>query len=126
MVTGSWGQSQVDLSSFAVTGNTIRLRFEFGVDGCNGLDGWYLDDVTLCSSTPAAGSVPDGNGVPGVPLLVNKGGGGDLVLTWGSSCNGSDTDFGVYEGTVGDFTSHLPVVCTTSGLTSDDPDPGAG
>lgn len=62
-VSGSWGQSQVDLSSFAGPGDNIELRFELGIDGCNGRVGWYVDDVhvyacpdeLLCDSTPAAG-----------------------------------------------------------------------
>jgi Zn-dependent metalloprotease len=47
-VTGSWGQSFVDLSLLGVKpGDTIRLRFDFGMDGCTGIDGWYVDDVTV-------------------------------------------------------------------------------
>ena len=44
-VFGSWGQSQVDVSKYAGSGDTVRLRFALGVDGCNGNDGWYLDSV---------------------------------------------------------------------------------
>jgi Zn-dependent metalloprotease len=44
-VTGSWGQSQVDVSTYAGPGDEVRLRFAFGTDGCNGNDGWYLDGV---------------------------------------------------------------------------------
>lgn len=44
-VDGSWGQSQVNLSSYARAGDKVELRFELGVDGCNGLVGWYLDDL---------------------------------------------------------------------------------
>jgi len=47
-VTGSWGQSQVDLTMIgARSGDSIELRFDMGMDGCNGLDGWYVDDVTV-------------------------------------------------------------------------------
>lgn len=47
-VTGSWGQSQVDLAALGVKpGDTIRLRFDFGVDGCAGIDGWYVDNVNV-------------------------------------------------------------------------------
>jgi Zn-dependent metalloprotease len=56
-VGGSWGQSQLNLASLGVVpGDTIRLRFDFGMDGCTGIDGWYVDNVTvfLCftESTP--------------------------------------------------------------------------
>jgi hypothetical protein len=47
-VVGSWGTSYVDLSMLGVKpGDTIRLRFDFGMDGCTGIDGWYVDDVTV-------------------------------------------------------------------------------
>jgi hypothetical protein len=46
-VSGSWGQSQVELADLAGPGDTVRLRFELGIDGCNGLDGWYVDNVRL-------------------------------------------------------------------------------
>ncbi|HET9666790.1 MAG TPA: M4 family metallopeptidase, partial [Desertimonas sp.] len=47
-VTGSWGQSFVDLSLLGVKpGDTVRLRFDFGMDGCTGIDGWYVDDITV-------------------------------------------------------------------------------
>lgn len=57
-VTGSWGQSQIDLSSPAiglVAGNTIQFRFELGTDICGGIEGWYVDDVRVysCAVTPA-------------------------------------------------------------------------
>ena len=47
-VTGSWGQSQVNLTMMGVQrGDTIRLRYDFGMDGCTGIDGWYVDDVKV-------------------------------------------------------------------------------
>ena len=55
-VVGIWGQSQINLSKLGlVAGNTIQLRFEFGTDGCGGLDGWYIDDLRIysCAVTPA-------------------------------------------------------------------------
>jgi Zn-dependent metalloprotease len=47
---GSWGRSVVDLSSLADAGDTVTLRFDLGVDGCNGVEGWYVDDVTVCAA----------------------------------------------------------------------------
>ncbi len=44
---GSWGQSQVDLSQYAAPGDHVRFRFDFGVDGCNGNLGWYVDNLKL-------------------------------------------------------------------------------
>lgn len=50
VLTGSWGRSIVDLKSLKIkAGDKIRFRFNIGTDGCAGLDGWYVDDVTLVS-----------------------------------------------------------------------------
>ena len=51
-VRGSWGQTQVSLENAVGSGRTIVIRFSFGVDGCNGLDGWYLDRVRLIEDGP--------------------------------------------------------------------------
>jgi Zn-dependent metalloprotease len=50
---GTWGQSQVDLAGIASPGDTVQLRFEMGLDGCNGLIGWYVDEVRLHSCVAA-------------------------------------------------------------------------
>jgi Zn-dependent metalloprotease len=54
-VDGTWGRSHVKLGAYADAGDTVRLRFDFGVDGCGGAFGWYLDDVTVhaCTSNAA-------------------------------------------------------------------------
>jgi hypothetical protein len=49
-VTGSWAESQIDLTKIGVkAGDTIQLRFDMGMDGCTGIDGWYVDDIKLRS-----------------------------------------------------------------------------
>jgi hypothetical protein len=63
---GSWGQSQVDLGALGVvSGDTIRLRYDFGMDGCAGIDGWYVDDVTVtvCDLVPPTVEVVAGGSV---------------------------------------------------------------
>lgn len=55
-VSGSWGTSYVDLAAAGVTaGDSVRLRFDFGRDGCGGLDGWYVDNVKVTSCSDTAG-----------------------------------------------------------------------
>jgi hypothetical protein len=66
---------------------------------------------------PAAGALPDGGGVPGTPLTVSAAS-GNLTLTWGSSCAASDTDYEIYEGTLGSYYSHTQKFCTTGGATT--------
>ncbi len=73
----------------------------------------------------AAGRVPDGAHAPGTPFLLSLNG-SDLALDWASSCVASDSDYAVYEGTLGAFTSHVPVVCSTAGATAWTLSPGAG
>lgn len=46
----TWGQSQINLVALGVRpGDRIRLRYDFGMDGCTGVDGWYVDNVTVAS-----------------------------------------------------------------------------
>lgn len=55
----SWGQSVINLSSLGVVANsTIKFRWEFGSDGCNGLDGWYVDEIVVynCASVLSVNS----------------------------------------------------------------------
>ena len=59
------------------------------------------------------------------PLTVDKSG-DDIVLSWGHSCLASDGDSEVYEGTIGTFTSHVPVTCATGGALAWTLTPAAG
>lgn len=47
-VSGSWGTSVIDLSLLGVNANSaIQFRFEMGTDGCNGREGWYVDEFMV-------------------------------------------------------------------------------
>lgn len=46
-VQGSWGRSIIDLAPYAQPKDKIRLRFDIGNDGCSGVFGWYVDDVSV-------------------------------------------------------------------------------
>ncbi|MBN2002891.1 MAG: carboxypeptidase regulatory-like domain-containing protein [Anaerolineae bacterium] len=64
-----WGQSQVDLAGLAAPGDTIRLRFELGIDGCGGKIGWYVDEVQVYQCRPKlmgalGGVIEDDGGAP--------------------------------------------------------------
>jgi hypothetical protein len=113
----------VDLSALAGDGDVIRLRFDFGVDGCNGLLGWYVDDVRVCTDEAGAGGVPDGS-AGSTPLRVARVGVDDVELTWADSCAVGDQDYAVYQGTLGDFAGHVPVDCSTGGATTHTFTPG--
>ncbi len=52
-----WGQSQVNLQALGVAvGDTIQFRYDFGLDGCSGVAGWYVDnmEVYACYNQPTA------------------------------------------------------------------------
>ncbi|MFT5040543.1 MAG: bacillolysin [Hyphomicrobiaceae bacterium] len=52
-VAGSWGQTQINLAAVGVApGETVHFRWELGTDGCNGFDGWYVDDVHIYGCDP--------------------------------------------------------------------------
>lgn len=61
--TGSWGQSLINLYGIAQAGDTIRLRFDFGIDRCDGLIGWYVDEVVAYSCVDELPPSDCGNGV---------------------------------------------------------------
>jgi Zn-dependent metalloprotease len=75
-VGGSWGRSYVNLAPYASGGDSVRLRFDMGSDGCTGNTGWYVDDLAVfhclggSSLSIADAGVLEGNaGTPSV--LVN-------------------------------------------------------
>ncbi len=99
-------------SGAAVHGDTIVARFK--ADPSMRDYGFRIDAVEYATG---AGQVPDGAGVQGTPLMVTHAQGGGIALTWGASCGGG-ADYAVYEGTLGSYASHVPVTCSTGGLTS--------
>lgn len=92
-VNGSWGQSQLNLTGYARPGDQVELRFELGLDGCNGQVGWYVDEVNAfaCATPPdvsLSNGVTPGTALPGqvaaYQLTVANGGtipATDLVIT---------------------------------------------
>jgi hypothetical protein len=50
-VEGSWGRSFVNLAPHVGPGQSFRVRFSLGSDGCGGLFGWYMDDFTVYTCT---------------------------------------------------------------------------
>jgi cysteine-rich repeat protein len=48
-VAGSWGASHINLLGLAEAGDTVTLRFDYGVDLCEGVTGWYVDEVEFYS-----------------------------------------------------------------------------
>ena len=65
-------------------------------------------------STGPAAAAPDGSGA-GAPLVIARGSADSLTLAWGVSCLANEMDWEIYEGMLGDFTSHVPSLCATGG-----------
>ena len=71
------------------------------------------------------GRVPDGDVLLGTLLRASKNG-GNVILSWGSSCSDAAADYTIHEGTLGTWYSHEAVACTTNRVTSATVTPGAG
>ena len=128
----------------------ISVRFACADSNLDGIvdfstcSSWSAGTTSHC--TALGGAVPGGNprcgcnvvetGVP-MPgaavasgrvagLTVARDGSGGLLLAWAASCTATDDDYAVYEGTLGDFTSHASALCSTGGATSATVQPGTG
>ncbi|MEM6989305.1 MAG: M4 family metallopeptidase [Myxococcota bacterium] len=124
--TGTWVESVVNLDEFTDPGDTIALRFDFGVNECDGLFGWYLDDirVTWCSVvTGDDGDADDGSldttgADDGAGTGVFTSAGGEAEGTSAGSSDG--TGVGQADGVVGRgcacTTRRNPVGVGTAGL----------
>ena len=134
-----------DIASGTDDLKTLTFRF-----ACVDTNGNGIVDISACTSWhngPAStcpnisGATPGRCGCDvldtGVPLAAAGGrvagfamarSGANLSLSWSPSCSASDTDYAVYEGTLGSFTTHQSVVCSTGGATSATiaPSPGDG
>src|SRR5262249_10948631 len=79
-----------------------------------GSDGRFVDGLEFEGTLGGvpAGRVPET--APGVPLTLTKSGAA-VILQWGASCFASDTDYEIYEGALGSFSSHTPALCSAGG-----------
>lgn len=131
-VGGSWGQSQIDLAGLVNPGDTIQVRFEMGLDGCNGLVGWYVDDVRIyscgdpsscgdgicegqpyedCTSCPAdCPSLPFSGALCG--NHVCEAGDGENCETCPVDCNGKQSGRPSDRFCCGDGGGQNPIMCT--------------
>jgi hypothetical protein len=102
--------------------------------------GWVVDDLLVDSSSVGApgsytftnvqaahtiaasfraivGAVPDRQSL-GSPFMIfeNSANPDHLDFSWGDSCGAAQSDFAVFQGTAGSWTSHAPILsCTTGG-----------
>jgi len=61
--SGSWTGVHINLLGIAAAGDTIKLRFDFGIDSCLGAIGWYVDDLEVYGCEAELPPSDCGNGV---------------------------------------------------------------
>ena len=83
-----WGQSHVNLLGIASAGDTIRLRFDLGLDECFGDVGWYVDDVEFYSCS--AEGLPSDTKLTLLKNVINNNGGTASASAWTLSASGPD------------------------------------
>jgi len=76
----SWGQSHINLLGIAAAGDSIQLRFDFGIDECAGDIGWYVDDVEFYSCS--AEVPPSKTSLSLVKQVINDNNGGASASDW--------------------------------------------
>ena len=74
-------------------------------------DNARIRHVAPTSASTEAGMAGDELTLTAAPL-------GMITLSWSPSCHSGDTEYTVYEGTIGSFTSHVPRTCGTGNVTS--------
>ena len=84
---------------------------------CPNISGAVPGSGTRCACNVLDTGIPFGAGGNVAGLAMARSG-ANLALAWSPSCAASDTDYAVYEGTLGSFTTHHSVSCSTGGATS--------
>ncbi len=117
-----------DEISEAVGGTTTTSRDDCAGFGIGNTD-CEIADGTTDGYVPRSTALPH-ESVPGgrtIGLSVNKAGGNAYTLEWFGSCSAGDDDYEIYQGAIGSWTSHEPILggCSTGGATAANiPDPG--
>jgi len=83
-----WWQSHINLLGIAAAGDSIVLRFDFGLDECFGDIGWYVDDVEFYSCS--AEGLPADTKLTLVKNVINNNGGTASASAWTLSASGPD------------------------------------
>src|SRR6185436_17605124 len=106
--------------SFGMSVGEMQGTWRFTVDFLSE----HHERLFTYGSPAACGIVPESASQGGALILQKIG--GSVRLTWGASCNPSDTDYSVYEGAIGNFSSHSSLTCTTGNATTTVVTPAAG
>ena len=118
----SWqGPYTADLTPYA--GLASHIRFDLGTDPGVSSTGWYLDDISVtnasqpASCSPGAAPVVEVSSIgSGLPLLVSRTGGGQLVISYEDVPGVGG--YNVYEGLLGSWYSHAGFAGNVCGAVS--------
>ncbi len=88
------------------------------VNACSGVQGAIPLSFSKCWCGRVNVGIPSGGGGSVDGLTMGRTGPGTLTLSWAPSCDGGDTDYEVYEGDLGNFSSHRSVLCSSGGTRS--------
>jgi hypothetical protein len=97
----------------------------YGCLSCHGPGFAVVRNCVACHTSPV-GTVPDGTALSEDPLTITLTADHALTLAWDVACGANDTDYAIYEGIIGDFASHTPILCSTAGVTSATFEPSVG
>jgi hypothetical protein len=115
-----WLNTPASNFGWLLLGDEISLESARGFDSKESLTvaNRPVLNVTYTAPTAAAGRIPDGSEASDIPLMIEHAPNAEVRLTWSASCVSTDTDYEVYEGTLGSFYSHTMKLCTTGGATT--------
>jgi hypothetical protein len=107
------------------TAGTSSLTVQAPSSGNIAPPGPYMLFVVDTVGVPSVAKMVKVSAEPGSPaagkasgVALTKSTGLDLTLSWTASCHAADSDYEVYEGTLGSFQTHGPVSCSTGGAVS--------
>ncbi len=80
--TGSWGTTVVNLSLGNLVGpnQKFKLRYDFSMDGCNGVTGWFVGNIVVNDCPPLPGPVLSVTGLENAPANTDTN--GNFTLNW--------------------------------------------
>lgn len=116
----SWLDNPAGNFGWMLRGDEVTLESARGFDSRQSLTAENTPVLNVVFTPPSApaGRVPDGSKATDVPLTIDHAPNAEIRLTWGASCLAGDTDYEVYEGSLGAFYSHTMKLCTTGGATA--------